>query len=100
MSEVFKFQTFEKLSLHPARGISYIQRDGQRKLLLMQLVILLLQRETGEGEGKRDRFFQSSARKSTTYKGKKYDILTWEFLKSQNKLLNFIPHWFLPCPAF
>lgn len=33
-------------------------------------------------------------------KAKKNDILTWEFLKSQNKLLNFIPHSFLPCPTF
>lgn len=29
VSEIFRFQTFEKLSPHPARGISHIETDGQ-----------------------------------------------------------------------
>lgn len=29
VSEIFRLQTFEKLSLYPARGILYIEMDGQ-----------------------------------------------------------------------
>lgn len=104
VSEVLGFQTFEKLSPHLARGTSHGHRMvnvGREKGLSMQLLYFCAPGGAVErGRGANWHTLTKFSQEKYLLQRQTNNILTWKVLKSQSKLLNYVPHWFLPLQNF